>query len=91
MTNAKNFQPITSLLIGLPTQVVIYNKAVTFIANTKTLANGTVIKAPIVNAILATEGFVITQKPQGKSTTNFEYIDGKSQDTVWQMVKYTIK
>lgn len=86
----KNFQSITSLLIGLPTQLIMGDK-IMFTANTKTLSNGTVIKAPIVNAILALEGFVITEKSAGKSTKRFEYIYGKSQNTVWQMVKYTIK
>lgn len=87
----KNFQSITSLLIELPTQLVIGDKAISFTANTKILSNGTIVKAPIVNTILALEGFVIAEKAVGKSTNHFEYIDGKSQGTVWQIVKYTIK
>lgn len=87
----KNFNQITNKLIGLPTQLTISDKLVSFTANTKILENGTIIKAPIVNEILAIEGFTITEKKVGKARKNNEFIDGKTQNTIWQMVKYTIK
>jgi hypothetical protein len=87
----KNFNQITDKLIGLPTQLIINGKFVSFTANTKTLSNGTIIKAPIVQEILAIEGFVVTEKKVGKAEHHNEFIDGKIQDTVWQMVNYTIK
>lgn len=93
MANTKDFSLITKLLIGLPTQLVISDKSLTFTANTKTLKDGTVIKAPIVNEILSADNynFEITEKKVGKAKSHYEYINGKSQDTIWQMVKYTIK
>lgn len=87
----KNFNQITNKLIGLPTQLIISDKLVSFTANTKTLENGTVVKAPIVNEILAIEGFTITEKKVGKARRNVEFIDGKTQETILQMVKYTVK
>ncbi len=93
MKSSKDFTEITKLLIGLPTQLVVGDKALTFTANTKTLKDGTVIKAPIVNEILSADNwnFEITEKKVGKAKAHYEYINGKSQDTIWQMVKYTIK
>lgn len=87
----KNFNQITGKLIGLPTQLTISDKFVSFAANTKTLENGTVVKAPIVVEILAIEGFTVIEKKVGKARKNVEFIDGKTQETIWQMVKYTVK
>jgi hypothetical protein len=87
----KNFNQIKGSLIGLPTQLTISANFVSFTANTKTLENGTVIKAPIVIEILAIEGFTVTEKKVGTARKNVEFIDGKTQNTVWQMVKYTVK
>lgn len=87
----KNLNQITGKLIGLPTQLTISDKLVSFTANTKTLENGTVVKAPIVVEILAIEGFTVTEKKVGKARKNVEFIDGKTQETIWQMVKYTVK
>ena len=87
----KDFNQITGKLIGLPTQLIISDKFVSFLANTKTLENGKVIKAPIVLDILAIEGFTVTEKKVGKATKRYEFIDSKSQETICQMVKYTVK
>ncbi len=87
----KNLEQITKKLIGLPTQLIIKKNSVSFTANTKILESGKITKAPIVIELLAMDGFTVTEKKIGKARKNFEFIEGKSQDTIWQMVKYTIK
>lgn len=93
MKNTKNFKEITQLLVGLPTQLTVSDKYVSFTANTKTLNDGTVIKAPILEDLLSIDNwlYTLTEKKVGKATKHFEYINAKSQDTIWQMIKYTIK
>lgn len=88
----KNFNKVTGLLIGLPTQLTISDKFVSFTANTKTLIeSGEVVNAPVVREILRIEGFTVTEKKVGKARKSREFINGKTQDTIWQMVKYTVK
>jgi hypothetical protein len=87
----KKFNQITGMLIGLPTQLIVKDKLISFTANTKILENGRVLKAPIVVEISKIKGFAITEKKICRARKNVEFIDGKTQEIVWQMMKYTVK
>jgi hypothetical protein len=88
----KDFSPIEKTLSGFIMSQITYGKSfISFTANTKTLENGKVTQANIVDKVLSIEGFVVTTKKLGKATHHVEFIDGKTQKTVWQIVKYTVK